>query len=185
MRQTHQHIPTCPFKKFSKVPEPRSEVSNTVQTKVARCITVRHTSQGIASLARQSPPHVHHRLPATLVTPFMSELQGKFCLTSAGTHRHACWCTCVPVLLRLRANRGLHPPRQRRKGGDPPPLSSLPFRRAPPLGKWVPHCRTRGPLAWNRRGTLRQGPPEAAARGPPGPTQHDHPGSRGPPGHTM
>ena len=41
----------------------------------------------------------------------------------------------------------LHPPRQRRKGGDPPPLPSLPFRRASLNGQWVPHCRTRGPLA--------------------------------------
>ena len=69
----------------------------------------------------------------------------KFCLASANTHRHACRCTCVPVLLRLRAYRRLYPPRQRRPQLTlPSRISSRPVR---------PHCRTRGPLAKNCRGT--------------------------------
>ena len=82
-------------------------------------------------------------------------LPDKFCLASASTHRHACRCTCVPVLLRLRAYRELHPPRQRRKGGDPPALPSSPFRCASLPGQCVPPPpQTRGHLAQcNCRGT--------------------------------
>ena len=137
--------------------EPCRAAPKTVQIKHV-CITMGHTitqhTQSIVRLTKQSPPHVHHRLPATLVTPFMSELQDKSCLASASTHRHACRCSCVPVLLRLRAYRGLHPPCEWRKGGDPPPLPSLPFRRPTLPGQWVPHCRTRGPLTRNCGGTL-------------------------------
>ena len=69
----------------------------------------------------------------------------KFCLTSAGTHRHACWCTCVPFLQRLRAYRGLHPPRSAAEGWGPPtpPQLTLPTRTSPrPVGPPLPHART-------------------------------------------
>ena len=69
----------------------------------------------------------------------------KFCLTPAGTHRHACWCTCVPFLQRLRAYRGLHPPRSAAEGWGPPtpPQLTLPTRTSPrPVGPPLPHART-------------------------------------------
>ena len=171
--------------------EPCRAASKTVQIKHV-CITVRDTpshthTQSIVRLTKQSPSHVHHRLPATLVTPFMSELQDKFCLASASTHRHACRCTCVPVLLRLRAYRGLHPPSQRRKGGDPPHLPSLQPPR--PVGPPLPHARAprqklqRHPQQPCQHGHLghRQSPSEAVAQG----LRHNKTTlARGPPGHT-
>ena len=113
----------------------------------------------------------------------------KFCFASAGTQRHACWCTWVLVLLRdcaQTAGRTRHV-----SGGRVGTLHTSP---AYPSGAYLPSAsgsptaaRAEAPSATQ---TTRppwpppQGPSEAA-RALPGPTLQDHPGNRGPPGHTM
>ena len=119
-----------------------------------------------------------------------NSLSDKFCLASASTQHHAWRCTCVPVLLRLRAYHGLYPPRQRRKGGDLPPLPSLPFRRASLPGHTAsregPSRKTAEapPAALPTRPPWPppQSPSEAAAQG--SPWHNKTTLARGPPGHT-
>ena len=137
------------FTKFSELSEPRSEVSNTVQTVHHSAAHHTHT-QRIVCLARQNPPHVHRRLPATLVTPFMSELQDKFCLAPAGTHRHACWCTCVPIPFFFETARKPRaaPATSAAEGWGPPtpPQLTLPTRTSPrPVDPPLPHGRPPSP----------------------------------------
>ena len=94
--------------------------------------------------------------PPTLVTPFISELHFKFCFASVGTLQQSRAGVHVCCFLRLRAFRGIHPPNQRRKGGDLHPLPNLPFRRTPPTNtpmdtgalttcQWASHSRREDP----------------------------------------
>ena len=68
------------------------------------------------------------------LTSFASRRQARIA-TRAGVHVSLFFRDCAHTAGYTRQG-------PRRKGGDPPPLPSLPFRRAP-----HPHCRTRGPLA--------------------------------------
>ena len=70
--QTHNYIPTCPLTKFSELLEPRSEVSNTVQT--VHHSAAHHTH----SVLYDSPSRAHHMYTADCQQP----LSLRSCLNS-------------------------------------------------------------------------------------------------------